>query len=209
MNTDPSGGAFPRPGRQPTPRHRYSRRLAAVLLADALRRSWVALLLRGIVAIALGVLALLLARTGVAPLSWPFGLYALVDGVLGLGIVLGENSGRPYWLVLLFRALIGIAVGILVLVTRVTLLSFLWYIAVWLTSAGVLDLLTAHFLRGKLGGEWFLRIGGTVAGVSGLIFLPVWGVGQPLLGRVIAANALLLGGLLVILAFRARAAQLR
>jgi uncharacterized membrane protein HdeD (DUF308 family) len=179
-------------------------------LADALRRNWVALLLRGFFTITFGVTALLLAQANLGPLWWPLGIYAIVDGILGLGIAIGENSARPHWLVLLFRALTGVVVGVLVLVlTRPARLPFLWYLGIWLVCGGVLDILTAHFLLGKLGVEWFLGVGGAAAVVSGVVLLPWWGAGNSLLGRVITVNFLLIGVLLVIVAFRARTARLR
>lgn len=65
-------------------------------LAYILSRNWLVLLLRGLIVIIFGVLALLLTKNRLSVLVMPFAIYALADGMLGVGIVIGEPAGR--WL---------------------------------------------------------------------------------------------------------------
>jgi uncharacterized membrane protein HdeD (DUF308 family) len=210
MNSSRSGAASPQPTGQPTARHRSSQSLAGTQLADILCRNWWVLLLRGLFAVIFGVLALLLTKAQLRVLVLPFGMYTFVDGILGVGIVIGESSGRPYWWVLLFRGLTGIGVGLLTfLALPPTLLVFFLYIAIWATTIGILDILTAHYLRRKLGGEWLLVLCGLASVAFGALLFTLLAAKAPVLARVIATYAFFFGVLLGILAFRARAAPVR
>jgi len=191
-------------------RHRSSKSLAGSQLADILCRNWWVLLLRGLFAVIFGVLALVLTKTQLSVLVWPFGMYAFGDGILGVGIVIGESTGRPYWWVLLFRGLTGIGVGLLTfLAPPHTLPAFFCYMAIWTITTGILEIMTAYYLRRKLGGEWLLVACGLASVVFGVLLFTLLTATAPVLARVIAAYAFFFGILLGILAFRARAAPVR
>ena len=190
--------------------HHSSKSIAGAQLADILCRNWFVLLLRGFFAITFGVLALLLTKGSIAVLVWPFGIYAFVDGVLGVGIVIGESTGRPHWWVLLLRGLVGIGVGLLTLLEPPhSVLAFFSYIAVWTITTGVLEVMTANYLRRKLGGEWLLVLSGLASVAFGAFLFGLLRASALVLSRLIAAYAVFFGALLAILAFRARTAPVR
>lgn len=223
MNSSHSGAASPQPAGQPVPRHGHSKRLAAVLLADILRRNWLALLLRAFLAVAFGVLVLVLFKGYLQDLISPFGVYAFADGVLGLAIALGENKGLGRWRVLFLQGLAGIGVGILTFLYEPgNLLHFMLYIGLWAAATGVLHVMTAVFLRGKLRGGWLLVVLGIISVAFGIAVVAVSGAyAMGLLGavdvsrvvvplsRVIAVYCFVFAVLLGILAFLARATRLR
>ena len=58
-------------------------------LADTLKRGWWRVLLRGVAAIAFGVLTWFQPGISLASLVLVFGLYALVDGILAIWTAIG------------------------------------------------------------------------------------------------------------------------
>src|SRR5215467_1783594 len=85
-------------------------------LATMLSRNWWVLLLRGLVAIAFGVLTWVQPGISLAALVLLFGVYALVDGVLGVWTAITGRKDHEDWWVLLLWGLIGIGAGVLTLV---------------------------------------------------------------------------------------------
>lgn len=178
-------------------------------LAYILSRNWLVLLLRGLIAIIFGVLALLLTQNRLSVLVLPFAVYALADGMLGVGIAIGEPMGLWHWWVLFFWGLVGVVVGILTyFVPARTLLEFMCYIAIWATTTGVLEVMTAIRLRKKLGAEWLLVLAGLMSVAFGASIIALSGAGPFVLSRLIAAYAIIFGVLLGILGLRVRTAPM-
>ncbi len=190
-------------------RRSSGRGLSGRQLADILSRNWLVLLLRGLIAIVFGVLALLLVKNWLSVLVVPFAIYALADGMLGVGIAIGEPMGLWHWWVLFFWGLVGVVVGILTYFGQPrTLLEFLCYIAIWATTTGVLEVMTAIRLRRKLGAEWLLVLTGFLSVVFGVSIIALSGTGAFVLSRIIAAYAVVFGILFGVLGFRARIAPM-
>jgi len=170
-----------------------------------LSRNWWVLLLRGLVAIAFGVLVWFQPGISLAALVLLFGAYSAADGILGVWTAIAERKEREHWGLLLILGLLGIGIGILTfLVPGITALALLFYIAIWAVATGVLEIVAAIRLRKEIEGEWLLILGGLVSVVFGVILMA-----QPLAGALavlwlIAIYAVIFGVLLVILAFRVR-----
>src|SRR5271166_2590154 len=82
-------------------------------LASILTRSWWLLLLRGLAAIAFGVLTWARPGISLAALVLLFGAYCLADGILALWMAVAGRKDHEYWWMLLLGGLVGIGVGIL------------------------------------------------------------------------------------------------
>jgi uncharacterized membrane protein HdeD (DUF308 family) len=179
--------------------------IAGLQLASILCRNWVVLLLRGLIAIAFGVLTWF--QPGVSrTLLYLFGAYALVDGTLGIGIAIGERTGHEYWWVLFFWGLAGAGVGVMTfLVPGVSPQVLLFYISVWAIATGICETVTAIRLRREIDGEWLLFLGGLASVVFGGLLMANPNAGGHALLWLITAYAIGFGVLLVILAFRTRA----
>ena len=205
----PPNATGSRPDTRPPARHRSSRRLAGLQLADVLSRNWLVLLVRGLIAIAFGVLVLVISRVLLNVLILPFGTYVLADGILGAGIVLGERAGRGHWWVLLGWGLAGVIIGILTFfLPPGSARDFMIYIAIWAVVTGVLEIMTAVHLRKKLGAEWLLVLAGVISVAFGVSVMVLSGAGAFVLSRVIAAYAGTFGILLGVLALGARTVRL-
>lgn len=172
-------------------------------LAAFFSRTWWVLMLRGVIAILFGVITWKQPELSIALLIIFFGAYILADGILGIFTAVAGRKQDDSWWVMLLWALVGVGVGLLVLVKPgIAALALLVYIAIWAMATGVFQIIIGIRLRKEIKGEWFLILGGLISVIFG-VFL----VSQPLEGAlalawVIATYAVLLGILLVILAFR-------
>ncbi len=174
-------------------------------LSTILSRNWWAFLLRGLIAIAFGVLAWLLPGISLAALVLLFGIYILADGILGVWTAISGRKEHEDWWVLLLWGLVGIGVGILTfLAPGITALALLFYIAIWAIATGVLEIVAAIRLRREIKGEWLLILGGLASVVFGVLLMAHPVAGALALLWLIATFAVIFGVILVILAFKVR-----
>lgn len=174
-------------------------------LAGILHRTWWALLLRGIAAMAFGVLTWIQPGISLAALVLLFGAYSFVDGILGVWTAFAGRKEHEHWWVLLLEGLLGIGVGVLTFFAPgLTALALLFYIAVWAIATGVLEIVAAVRLRKEIKGEWLLILSGLASVVFGVLLMARPGAGALAVLWLIAAYAVVFGVLLVILAFKAR-----
>jgi uncharacterized membrane protein HdeD (DUF308 family) len=174
-------------------------------LAAILSRNWWVLLLRGIVAIAFGVMTWTQPGISLAALVLLFGAYSMVDGILGAWTAIAGRKEHEHWWVLLLEGLVGIGVGVLTLFAPgVTALALLFYIAIWAIATGVLEIVAAIRLRKEIEGEWLLVLGGLASVAFGVLLVARPGAGALAVLWIIAAYAVVFGAILVILAFKAR-----
>lgn len=179
-------------------------------LAAILARNWWVLLLRGLVAIAFGVLAWIQPGITIAALVLLFGAYTLVDGVLGAWTAIAGRKEHEHWWVLLLWGVVGIAVGVMTFVAPgVTAFALLFYIAIWAVATGVLQLVAAVRLRKEIAGEWLLALGGLASVVFGVLLMAQPGAGALALVWLIATYAVVFGIVLVLLAFKLRGLRSR
>jgi uncharacterized membrane protein HdeD (DUF308 family) len=174
-------------------------------LATILSGSWWALLLRGLVAIAFGVLTWMQPGISLAALVLLFGIYAIVDGVLGVWTAISGRKDNAHWWVLLLWGLVSAAVGVIAFVAPgVTTLALLYYIAIWAIIIGVLQIIAAIRLRAEIKGEWLLGLAGLASVVFGVVLIVHPGAGVLTVLWLIALYAVLSGILLVFLALKMR-----
>lgn len=173
--------------------------------ADILQRTWWVLLLRGLVAIAFGVLAWLQPGISLAALVLLFGAYSLADGILGVGSAIAARRTVDYWWVLLLSGLIGIGIGVLTFFAPgITTLALVLYIGIWAIATGILEIVAAVRLHKDIQGEWLLALAGIVSVVFGVFLVWQPGAGALALLWIIATYAVVFGILLLMLAFEAR-----
>ena len=170
-----------------------------------LHRTWWSLLLRGVAAIAFGVLTWLQPQASAAALLLIFGAYVFVDGLLGVYAALRSRNHSRHWWVLLIWGLIGVAVGVMTVINpAITGLVLTMYIAIWALVTGVLQILVAIRLRKEIQGEWVLILGGLISVLFGGFVLAQPAAGMMAMLWVLAAYAVVFGVLMVILAFKFR-----
>jgi uncharacterized membrane protein HdeD (DUF308 family) len=185
---------------QPTP----TSPLTGVALLRALADNWWLLLLRGIAAIAFGILAFMWPVLTLLTLIFLWGAYAVVDGVLALwGAIAGPKGymGSRLWLAVVGIA--GVLAGLLAFAwPGVTALVLLLFIAVWAIIIGVMQIWGAIQLRKEIEGEWLLILSGLLSVAFGVLLLVQPGAGALAVVWIIGWYAILAGCLYIALAFR-------
>jgi uncharacterized membrane protein HdeD (DUF308 family) len=78
--------------------------------------NWLALALRAVVAIMLGIIAFLLPGPTLAAVVLLFGVYALIEGVLALVAAVRGMDRRERWGAMLAHSLVSLAAGAIALV---------------------------------------------------------------------------------------------
>ena len=174
------------------------------LLLRELAENWWLLLLRGIAAIAFGVLAFGWPGLTLLALTLMWGIYAIADGVLALWAAIASKGGEiaPRW----WLAIVGIAGVIAGLLTFVwpgmTALILLIFIASWAIVIGVLQIWGAIRLRKEIEGEWLLGLSGVLWVAFGVIMFAQPGAGALALIWWIGSFAILAGCVYIALAFQ-------
>jgi uncharacterized membrane protein HdeD (DUF308 family) len=163
------------------------------------------LVIRGVIAIALGVFAFVWPLQTIAALVLVFGATALVDGTFAIAASIAGHSLTSYWWVLLLQGLLGIGVGLLTLFNpAITAVVLLIYIAVWAIGMGVLQVIAAVRLRHDITGEWWLALGG-IAGVAfGILLIRNPAAGALAVLWLIGSYALVWGVMLMLGGFDVR-----
>lgn len=169
-------------------------------------RYWWAVAVRGVLAVAFGLVALIWPDITLRVLVLLFGFYALVDGLLALAAALmggRQASSRRGWLV--FEGVTGVAAGVFTFLwPGITALVLLYLIAAWAVVTGLLEVATAVVLRRELRGEWLLALSGIVSVAFGLYLAVRPEEGAIAVVWVIGLYAIVFGVALVALGVRLR-----
>ena len=169
-----------------------------------LARSWWHLALRGVAALAFGVLALLWPAVTLLFLVALFAAFALASGAATLAGAL-RHRAEPGWWLLFLLGLASVAAGIVALFyPRITAFVLVVVMGVNAIFSGVLDISMAIRLRREIRGEWLLALAGAVSIVFGAFVLTFPGTGALALVWLIAFYAIVLGALFLALGLRLR-----
>jgi uncharacterized membrane protein HdeD (DUF308 family) len=184
---------------------------------------WWMLLLRGILAIVFGIIALIAPGAALTGIAIIFGIYAIVDGVTEFGHVLRTPKGMPGrgWLV--FQGVVSILAGLAAIILPglagvVGGLLVLWTIVAYSIVHGAMGTISAAGASSRAGGSSQRagsgRAWGIASGVITLLFGILLGVlvlvtpGATLLGLIwtVGVYAIVFGLVLIVAAFQLRRA---
>lgn len=163
---------------------------------------WWAYLVRGILAIIFGIIALVWPGATVLVLIILFGCFALVEGLFAVGFSIAKATKGEKYFALLMLGLLGVIVGIITLVRPgVTTVALLVVISVYLVVRGFLMIISAFEMTGAAGVRWLVGIVGALALILGILLLvfPISGVYGIIL--VIAIYMIVAGIFLTIASF--------
>ena len=173
-------------------------------MSARLAQNWWLILLRGLFAIAFGVIAILLPGVTLAALVLLFAAYMLVDGILA--IIAGVRAARRHerWVALVLEGVADlVASAIAWFWPLATILAFVILAGAWAVVSGVL-LLGAAFRLNIAHGRWLMAFGGAVSLLWGFLLLIQPALGALALAWWMGAYALFFGGALIALSIRLR-----
>jgi uncharacterized membrane protein HdeD (DUF308 family) len=162
------------------------------------RYNWWLMLLRGVFAIILGLIALIFPGIALLALIFVFGAYALIDGILAVVVAITERRYLPRWGWLVVEGVAGIILGIVAFVwPGETALILLYIVAIWAVITGVMELAAAFTV-----GNWLLGLAGALSIVFGIILFVHPGAGLLSLLWLLGIYAIIFGVVLIVHAFQ-------
>ena len=173
-----------------------------------LREHWVFLLIEGVVLVVLGATAVVLAPLATLAVTILFGWLFLVSGVIGLVSTLWMRGAPGFWWSLL-SALLGIAVGALLLWAPLSaVLSLTFVLIAFFIVEGVVTIMFALEHKRELSGQWgWMLVSGLIDLVLGaMLFAGLPSTAVWALGLLVGINMLFGGLALIALAFGLRRA---
>lgn len=179
---------------------------AQAVISNKLGEVWWSLLVRGALAVALGIAALFWPNATLEILIRLIGLYVLFDGVVSLlGAFRTRELGTH-----LATGLISVAVGVILLFwPDVTARLLLIFVGIWSLLQGATLFWAGRQADANDPERSLTTTIGAVAAIAGLI-LVIWpNTGSVAIAWVISIVALLIGALLIFLALRLRQATQR
>jgi uncharacterized membrane protein HdeD (DUF308 family) len=143
-----------------------------MLMVSALKANWWMLVLRGIVAIAFGIVSFIWPQVTVLALVFLLAAFAFVEGIFAFAGAFGYGLPGGQRLLLILLGLLGVAVGV-VAVARPGLaaLTILVWVAWWAIIAGVIQIVVAIEMRKEIENEWALIIGALLCILFGVLLL--------------------------------------
>jgi uncharacterized membrane protein HdeD (DUF308 family) len=171
----------------------------------ALVTNWWSPVIRGLVAILLGIITLAWPGITLGALVLLFGAYALIDGIFNIIGAWRASRAHERWGVMVFEGIAGIIAAVVTFAwPAITALALVFIVAAWAIVTGIFEIAAAVRLRKYIKGEWLLILGGIASVVFGILLMI-----SPLLGALVLAiwlgvYALIFGGMLVGLGLRLR-----
>lgn len=176
-----------------------------------LARWWWTFIVRGLLAIAFGVLAFLSPGWKIAIFVGLFAAWAIIDGASGLlAGIRTRGQDRSWWLEVL-EGLAGIAAGVaaLVLPPEIVTTALVLVIAAWSVVTGVIEIALAIRLRRVIEGEIWMALAGVASVLFGILIVVFPAAGALSLVWLIGAFAIAFGVFAIGLGWRLRGIHAR
>jgi uncharacterized membrane protein HdeD (DUF308 family) len=178
----------------------------SVCMSIILATTWWSLLVRGLVALALGILTVVLRQMSLSDLTLVFFGYAMIDGVVNLaGAITAAQSGQRWWGPLILEAVLGIATAVIVAAwPGMTITGLIYVIAGWGLATGALEIAFANKLGRRERGKWLLGLSGAASVALGIVMVAVPLAWTSSIALWLGAYAFIFGALLLAIALRVR-----
>ena len=166
--------------------------------------NWKGLLLRGVLAIILGLIMVLLPGPTLIVAVLLIGVFVMMLGLVALVMFLAlKDKGKS--LVLLIEGIIGITFGLITIVwPNITALLLILILGVWCLIEGVVQVFAGLTMKWRTGVRLVVGASGVLSVIIGLIFVLVPGDGALALIWLIGVFAIAYGVLSIIYGLLAR-----
>jgi uncharacterized membrane protein HdeD (DUF308 family) len=174
-------------------------------VVGAFTQNWWLFLVRGIAAIAFGVISIVWPDISLTAIAILFGIYALIDGAGAIWAAFQKGLDTQHRWFFGLEGVAAIIVGVISLVIpEITALSLVILIGIWGIATGVAEIGAAIRLRKMIQDEWVLGLLGVLSILTGVVIL-VWpDAGAVAIAWVIGVYAIVFGIGLIMLAMRLR-----
>jgi uncharacterized membrane protein HdeD (DUF308 family) len=171
-------------------------------MIEALAKNWWLVALRGLIALILGTIILVIPTAAAAFLVYFIGAYAVVDGVFALVVVIvNKPQHKDRWWLLL-EGIIGILAGAAIFASPLlAAVILLFIIAFWALLTGIFEIVFAVAQWKTLPDKWLLLLGGIFSVLLGGLILSNVSYGALLVVTMIAVYMILFGMVLIALGF--------
>lgn len=167
-------------------------------------KNWWVYVLRGILAIAFGLIALFWPGVTLRVLILLFGVYVFLEGILTTASAVKHHK-ENYWWLLLLEGLTGTVIGVFAFIwPGLTAVVILILIAIWAILTGVVEIALAIQLRKEITGEWILGLAGVFSILVGVLVISRPGAGALAVVWLIGVYAVIFGILMAYLGFKVR-----
>lgn len=136
--------------------------------------NWGWFMFRGVLALILGIGAIVFPLSAVFAFTMVFAAYCFIDGIASLiaGVRGGQEPGHR-WGALVLSGIVGILIGILfLLMPLVATITYAFIVlvmlAAWAIVTGLLEIAVAIRLRREIEGEWLLGLSGGISVLLGI-----------------------------------------
>lgn len=124
---------------------------------------WWLLLLRGLAAIAVAIIAFVHPGDALVGLVIVLGLYAFIAGIFAIAVAVA-GAGGDHWWALLLEGLLGIVVALMLWSWPIaSALAFVYFVAAWLIVSGIVQVAAGVRLRDMIANEWIYIVSGIVS----------------------------------------------
>ncbi|MBN2437817.1 MAG: HdeD family acid-resistance protein [Deltaproteobacteria bacterium] len=170
-------------------------------MSIVISKYWWVFTLRGLIAMAFGLAALLWPTLTLYEIILLFGFFTLLDGGLTIFASLLKGNDKARW-PQLFEGGFGLAVCVIVLVyanmgslfwPQVAAITLVYHIAAWAILTGLFKTITTIRLRKEIEGKWALGLCGAVSILAGAILIFRAGAGVLATAWFIGIFAIVLG----------------
>jgi uncharacterized membrane protein HdeD (DUF308 family) len=174
-------------------------------LLQAYTRTWWTVLIRGILAVVFGILALILPGAVLLTLVLIFGVFMLVDGMLALVAAFRAAEHRRHFGLLLVEGILGILAGVIAIWhPGIAATALVIVIAFWAVIGGIVEIVQAIEMRRQVSNELLLILGGLLSVAFGVVLFLSPLYGALALVWIVGVYALFFGFALIGLSFRLR-----
>lgn len=173
------------------------------MLTSIAAQNWGMFVLRGVLAIVLGVLAFAAPGPTLAAIVFVFAAYAVVDGILAVAAGIALPAGPRALLIV--GGVIALAIGVYTFANPdVTATALVYLIAAFAIVRGGAEIAAAFSLRGVIQNAFLLGVSGVLSIVFGALLVASPSSGALAVLWIIGFYALLVGASYVYLGFRLR-----
>ena len=170
---------------------------------DLLSVGWKLLLVRGVIAIVFGIVAIAWPVSTAIALALLWGIWALFDGVGSLVQAFQpESRGSRVWLVIMGLVAL-VAAFFAIFSPAVTAVALTWILGIWLIVRGVFEAIGA-FSSSLLLPRWLLLVGAALSLLLGVLFVSNPGRAAVAIAVWLGVAALIWGGVFVAMAIAIR-----